>query len=81
MESLKNMKEKKYLTVDDHILDKVLDKIKKIIGIEKFDDNKILIEINDTLPDDVVVIVITRVIKDEDKFYSQLFLVEALHDE
>ena len=29
--------------VDDYMLDKVLDKIKKIIGIEKFDNAKILI--------------------------------------
>ena len=29
------MKEKKYLMVDDYILDNVLDKIKEIIGIEK----------------------------------------------
>ena len=69
------------MTVDDNILDKVLDKIKKIIGIEKFGDNKILIEINDTLPDDIFVIVITCIIKDDNKFYPQLFLVEVLHDE
>ena len=30
--------------VDDYILDKVLDKIKKIVDIEKFDDTKTLIE-------------------------------------
>ena len=29
------MKKKKYLMVDDYILDNVLDKIKEIIGIEK----------------------------------------------
>ena len=29
------MKEKKYLMVDDYILDNVLDKIKEIIGTEK----------------------------------------------
>ena len=29
---------KKHLMIDDNILDKVLDKIKKIKGIEKFDD-------------------------------------------
>ena len=36
MERLKNMK-KKYLMGDDYILDKVLDKIKEIKGIRKFD--------------------------------------------
>lgn len=35
---------KKYLMVDDHILAKVLGKIIKIIGIEKFSDTKVLIE-------------------------------------
>ena len=35
--------EKKYLMVDDYTLDKVLDKIKRI-GIEKHEDNKILID-------------------------------------
>ena len=28
--------------VDDYILDKALDKVKEIIGIEKFDDTKVL---------------------------------------
>ena len=32
------MKVKKYLMVEDHMLDKVSDKIKEIIGTEKFDD-------------------------------------------
>ena len=35
-------KGEKYLMVDDFMLDKVLDKIKKIIGIEKSDDTKII---------------------------------------
>ena len=33
---------RKYLMVDDFMLDKVLDKIKEIIGIEKFDDTKLM---------------------------------------
>ena len=41
---------KKYLIVDDYMLDKVLDKIKKTIGIEKFHDTKILIDTDDKLP-------------------------------
>ena len=72
---------KKYLIVDDYMLDKVLDKIKMIIGFEKFDDTKILIETGDNLPDDVTlkyVILITCVIKDDNKLYSQTFLEEAL---
>ena len=36
--------------MDDYILDKLLDKIKEIVGIGKFDDTKILIDTDDTLP-------------------------------
>ena len=35
------MKEKKYLMVDDYMLHKLLDNIKEMIGIGKFDDTKI----------------------------------------
>ena len=52
MENFEKYKEK-YLMVDDSILDKVLDKIKEIIGTGKFVDTKILIDIDDKLPDDV----------------------------
>ena len=38
---------------DDYILDKVLDNIKKIKSIEKFDDTKILIDTDDKLLDDI----------------------------
>ena len=68
--------------VDDYILDKVLDKIKKTVDIEKFDDTKILIEIDDKFPDDVtlkdVVIFITCVLKSDDKLYPQIFSEEVL---
>ena len=72
--------------VGDYMLDKVLDKIKMIIGIKKFDDTKILIEADDKLLDDVtlknVVIIITCAIKNaekkgNDKFDPQVFLEEA----
>ena len=43
---------KKSLLVDDYMLDKVLDKIREIIGIEKF-DNKILIDTVYTLKNDI----------------------------
>ena len=46
--------EKKILVVDDYIMiDKVLGNIKERIGIEKFDDTKILIDSDDELPDDI----------------------------
>ena len=52
--------------------DKALDKIKEIIGIEKFDDRKILIVADDKLPNNIslknVKILMTWVIKDDDKF-------------
>ena len=74
-----------YLMVDGNILDKVLDKIKNIIGIEKFDDTKILIETDGKLPDDITiknfVILITWIIKDDGNFYPQLFLEETLYNE
>ena len=71
--------------VDDNILDGLLHKTKKIIGIEKFDDAKILIDTDDKLPNDTtlknVVILIACVIKDSDKFYPQIFLEEVFYDE
>ena len=66
---------KKYLISNDYILDKVLDKIKMVIGIEKFDEAKILIETDDKFLDEVtlktVVVLISCVIKDDGKFYVQ----------
>ena len=58
--------------VDDYMLDN----IKKIIGMEKLDDTKILIEAMvkyQILFQKNVVILITRVIKNDDKFYSEIF--------
>ena len=39
--------------VKDYMLDKVLDKIKEMMGIEKSNDTKILIEIDNKLSDDL----------------------------
>ena len=44
---------KKWLMIDDHVLDKVLSKIKQRIDIGNFDDNKILIETDDKLLDGI----------------------------
>ena len=81
---MKSIKEKKCLMVDGDTLDKVSDKIKKT-GIEKLDDTRILIDTDDILRDDITlkndVILMTCVIKDDDKFYLQLFLEKALYDE
>ena len=41
---------KKNLLVNDYMVDKLLDKIKKTIGIIKFNDTKILIDVDDELP-------------------------------
>ena len=64
------------------ILNKALDKTKRITGIEKLDNNKILIDADDKLPDDItlkiVAILMTCVIKDDGKYYQQIFLEEAL---
>ena len=73
-------KGKKFLVVDDYMLGKVLDKIKKTIDIEKFDDTKILIDMDDKLPGSTLknAILMICVIKDDGKFYAHLFLKEAL---
>ena len=39
--------------VDDYMRNKVLDKVKKIKGIEQFDCTKILTDTVDKLPDDI----------------------------
>ena len=53
-------------------VDKVLDKIKEILVIEKFDNTKISINADDKLPNDItlrnVLILITCIIKDDNKF-------------
>ena len=68
--------------IDDCKPDQVLDKIKEIIGIEKFDDTKILIDTDDKLPDDITlknfVTLMTCIIRGDGKFYPQLCLEEAL---
>ena len=71
--------------VHGYMLNKLLDKIKETIGIEKFYDTKILIDIDDILSDDItsenVTISTTRVVKDDNKLYPQLSLDHALYDE
>ena len=68
--------------VDDYVLDKVLHKIKEIIGTEKFDYTKIFIATDDELPEDIalknVLILMTCIIKDDGKFYPQMLLEEVL---
>ena len=65
-----------------YMLDKVSEKIKEIMRIEKFDDTKIKIDTNNELTDDItlknVAILMASVIKDDDQFYPKLFLEEAL---
>ena len=64
------------------ILNKVLDMIKEVTGIDKFDNTEFLIEADDKLPDNItlknVVILMTCVITDDGKFYPKLLLKEAL---
>lgn len=52
-----------------------MDKIKEIIGTKKFDDTNILTNTDDNLPGDITlknVILITCILKDDDKFPLQL---------
>ena len=44
---------KKYLMINDYVLDKVLDKINETKGTEKLDDLKILSDVDDLLPDQI----------------------------
>ena len=63
--------------VDDYMLERVLDKITEIIGIEYFDNTKILIDTNDQLPQDItwknVVILMTCIINNDGNFYHRYF--------
>ena len=60
-----------------------LNRIKKIIDIEKFVNTKILIDTDDILPDVITlksaVVLLTSDIQDGNKFYPQLLLEEALY--
>ena len=54
-------------------------RLTKVIATEKFNHNKILVDTDDKLSDDITfVISMTCVIKGDDKFYPQIFLKEAL---
>ena len=65
-----------------NILDEVLYKIKKIIGIKNFNDTEILIDKDNKLPLDITlksdVILVACVTEDDNKFYQQLPLEEEL---
>ena len=65
------------------MLNKELEKIEDITGIEEFDDTNILMDTDDKLPDEVtlknVVILMICVIKDNGKFYPQIFLKKSLY--
>ena len=64
--------------VDDYILDKVLDKTKERIGIEKFVDTKILIDTDNKFPVDVTFKNVAMfIIEDGDKSYTYIFLAGA----
>ena len=63
--------------VDDYMLERVLDKIAEIIGIEYFYNTKILIDTNDQLPQDItwknVVILMICIINNDGNFYHRYF--------
>ena len=68
---------KKYLMLNNNILNKVLDKVKEVIDIEKFDHVKIVIDADDKIPTDITLknfmILITCTIKNDGKFYLKVF--------
>ena len=57
--------------------------MKEMISFERFDDTKMLIDTDDKLPDDItfknVVVLMTCVIRDGNKFYPQIFSEEILY--
>ena len=62
--------------------DKVLNKVKETKDVEKFDYTTVVIDADDKLPDDIILkdfaILITCNMKDDDKFYPEILLQEAL---
>ena len=66
-----------------NILDKVLDKTKETIDIEKYYETKILISKDDKLEIFLknAVMLTTSIIKDDNKPYPEMFLQETLYDE
>ena len=62
--------------------DRVLDQFKNIISIEKLDDTKILIDTDDKMPSNITlknaVILMACVMKDDGKFYPQIFSEKTL---
>ena len=68
--------------LNSNILNKALDKVKKVTATEKLDDVKILIDTYDELPTDITLknfmILITCITKDDGKFRPLLFLKEGL---
>lgn len=57
------------MTVDDFVMNKILDQIKEIIGVRKFDGTKILIN-NDNKLSDVAKILINK----DDKLWDDITL-------
>ena len=72
IEKFKKHEGKKFLMVNDYMLDNVLDMIKEILYIEKFDDATILIDTDDKFTNDITLkkfmILMTWFIKDDGKF-------------
>ena len=64
------------------MLDEVLNKTKETISIRNFDDNKILVDTDNKLADDItlenIVILMRCVIKNDSKFYQKTFSIDAL---
>ena len=54
MQKIEEHGRKKYFMVDNYMVDTSLDKINEIIGIEIFDDNRIWINIDDKLSDNII---------------------------
>ena len=85
IKKIEEHEKKEYSMIDDFMLIKVLEKIKKMKVMDINDNTKILIGTDGKLPDGIsfkkIVILMASVIKDDKSLYPQLFLEEALYDE
>ena len=77
MRKIEEHEGKRYFMINDYMLDKVFDKIKRTISIVKFDDTEILIDTDCKLPDYIILknvaILIACIIKSDAKIYPKYF--------
>ena len=56
-------RKKKYFMIVDYVQDKIMNKIKENISIEKFDDTAMLIDTIDKLPDNITLLLSPTILR------------------